>query len=137
MKGIIIKDCIDCPFSDIRNPEGNGGTLVCTLGKDGDKEEKLFQMIDICEQNNKIPSWCKLTDIKEIVDSVFYDYGIKYHKRGEIEEDWKIGDIVYSKANCMSYIITKISDEKVCLITCDEDKIPYSNIEKLSLFKRD
>lgn len=48
MKGIIIEDCLSCPFSDIKNPDNNGGTLICEFGK-----------ILIVKRKNYVKWWMK------------------------------------------------------------------------------
>ena len=78
MKGIIIRDCLNCPYSEIKNPCDNGGTLVCTLGKNFDwKMELIRKMISIDE---KIPDWCCLDELQEMVNIAKYQYAIKYQK---------------------------------------------------------
>lgn len=79
MRGIIIKDCLDCPFSDIEKPEDNCGTLICELGKsiEGEKEQ-LCKMI---EGNYAIPIWCRLNDLQETIDIAAVDYDVKYKEK--------------------------------------------------------
>ena len=74
MKGIIIRDCLNCPFSKIKNPCNNGGILVCELGKDLNCRMKLIRkMISIDET---IPDWCRLKDLEETVERAILEYGI-------------------------------------------------------------
>ena len=76
MKGIIIRDCLDCPFSDIESPEVNGGTLICELGKSIEcEEEELCKMID--EMEHTIPDWCRLDDLEDVVEMAVLEHGIK------------------------------------------------------------
>lgn len=65
MKGIIIKDCLDCPYSDIKNPE-NGGILICEIGKSFSGGMKLIDKIAL--YSFKIPDWCQLDDLQEIIE---------------------------------------------------------------------
>ena len=76
MKGIIIKDCLDCPFSIIENPEDNGGTLICELGKG--IHFKNVQLCKMIEDNYAIPIWCRLDDLQETIDIAAIDYDVKY-----------------------------------------------------------
>ena len=85
MKGIIVEDCLDCPFSDIKDPDNNGGTLICELGKSIECEkEQLCKMI---EGDYTIPDWCRLDDLQEVVEIAACDYGIMY--RGNTKKRWK------------------------------------------------
>lgn len=84
MKGIIVNDCLNCPFSDIKDPDNNGGILICELGKTINcEEEELCKMVD--EMEHTIPDWCRLDDLQEIVESAVLEYGIKC-KIGEKNE---------------------------------------------------
>ena len=71
MKGIIIRDCLSCPFSDIKDPD-NGGFLVCEFGGKG---KLLCRMVN--EMEHTIPDWCKLDDLQEVVESAVLEYGMK------------------------------------------------------------
>lgn len=73
MKGMIIKDCLDCPLSEIKNPDNNGGELIC-----GNSIREHSSLICRMETHNyKIPIWCPLTDLQEIVDVAYFDYDMK------------------------------------------------------------
>ena len=66
MKGIIIKDCLDCPYSDIKNPENNGGILICEIGKSFSGGVKLIDRMALYDF--KVPDWCQLDDLQEIIE---------------------------------------------------------------------
>ena len=76
MKGIIIEDCLNCPFSDFKNVEDHGGILICTLGKN------MFNEIEeLCRMDKgdyTIPDWCRLDDLQEIVESAILEHNVKY-----------------------------------------------------------
>lgn len=75
MKGTIIKDCLDCPHSDIANPEIEGGTLICELGNLNRDDIIICKMISY---NYEIPEWCPLMDLQEAIDAAACDYEIIY-----------------------------------------------------------
>ena len=66
MKGIIIKDCLECPHSKIKNPNDNGGTIFCEI-----KEKDVHKMINL---DYPIPDWCPITDLQNILDIADYRY---------------------------------------------------------------
>lgn len=79
MKGIIVKDCLNCPFSDIENPENKGGILICELGKNVNCEkEELYPMV---YGDYSIPNWCRLDDLQDIVDVAALEHYITYREK--------------------------------------------------------
>lgn len=62
MKVIIIKDCLSCPFSDINDPDNNGGNLVCELSVKGKFRREICEMI---AHKYEIPEWCPLDDYEK------------------------------------------------------------------------
>ena len=76
MKGIIIEDCLNCPFSDFKNVEDHGGILVCELGKDINcKTEELCRMD---KGDYTTPDWCRLENLQDIIEIAALDYGVFY-----------------------------------------------------------
>ena len=61
IKVIIVNDCINCPYSDIVNPEDDGGELWCS------DKRIIGKMIDVCSPGfvNTVYDNCYLTDISE------------------------------------------------------------------------
>lgn len=74
MKGIIIQDCLNCPFSDIEDPNNNGDSLICNIGV-GNGKKVLCKMTNSIEFT--IPDWCRLDELEEVVESAVLEYGIK------------------------------------------------------------
>lgn len=78
MRGIIIKDCLNCPFSEIENPGDNGDILICKLGKNLNCEKEVLTTMAF--GNYTIPVWCRLDDLQEVVDSAALEHFIMYRK---------------------------------------------------------
>ena len=73
-------DCLNCPYSDIKDLDNNGGTLICELGKTINCDvEELCRMVD--EMEHTIPIWCRLDDLQEVVDIAVLDYSIRYREK--------------------------------------------------------
>ena len=74
MKGIIVEDCLSCPFSNFKNTQNDGGILICELGKSFGKGIALITKMS--KGDWQIPNWCRLTDLEEVVEIAAYDYNV-------------------------------------------------------------
>lgn len=76
IKVIVVKGCLDCPYSEIRNPDDDGGKLWCS------DKHFIGKMKDVCAHdfdNVIYRNFCMLTDLSEfrsdVENFVRYCYG--------------------------------------------------------------
>lgn len=98
MKQLIIKNCLDCPFSEIEKIE-NGGELgdLLICKREGD-EVAICMMSNLwCGEN--IPDWCPLSDFDE--NKEIYQKGYKHgYTNRKIEEQRRQREIKIVCDNC-------------------------------------